>query len=104
MPQSIIELSSQIIVLTNIDNIPDFVFQQPRPMLARFPMGMPMSMASMMQGPPAMIHGPAMLRPGHHMPGLTGPPLNMGMMRPPPMGIHPGTVNQCRFYSIPLPV
>uniref|UniRef100_A0A1B6C7Q2 BED-type domain-containing protein n=1 Tax=Clastoptera arizonana TaxID=38151 RepID=A0A1B6C7Q2_9HEMI len=63
--------------------------ERARPILARFPVAMPMSVPMMqVPGPPQLVQG--MMRQG---PGIPIPPHmlggNMGMMRPPHMGIHP---------------
>ncbi|XP_054268400.1 BUB3-interacting and GLEBS motif-containing protein ZNF207 isoform X1 [Macrosteles quadrilineatus] len=67
-----------------------------RPMLARFPVTVPVSVASMMSGPPTMLPG-HMLRPAMG----PGPPFNMGMMRPPHMGIHPGNIHPGLIGALP---
>lgn len=60
------------------------------PMMARFPVAIPVSVASMMPGPPTMLPGPPMMRPAIPIPHPAMIGGNMGMMRPPHMGIHPG--------------
>ncbi|XP_075220474.1 uncharacterized protein LOC142323953 isoform X2 [Lycorma delicatula] len=59
------------------------------PMMARFPVALPVSVAGMVPGPPTMLPGPPMMRPAIPIPHPAMIGGNMGMMRPPHMGIHP---------------
>lgn len=72
---------------------PAAIEERTRPILARFPVAMPVSVAGMVPGPPTIMPG-HMMRPAPGIP-ISHPHMlggNMGMMRPPHMGIHPGLI------------